>query len=351
MKEPKKPNSFDFKNQSEYKEAYNEYVEERTLYEKYQEQQLIEAKAAKFFFWVKTALIALCGIILLSVILGSFYTVPERHVGIVKRFSEAISQSDPGFHFKIPFIDSIELMEFGIRKYELSMPVATIAKKDGGEAELQLPSTVTVAANWNVPKEHAIEIFRTYGGMAQFDDRVLDQRFIRSTKAHFSKHSIEHIISNRESIRAAIESVLRTDLASKSVILSDFSIKDIQFNQGIKNAILQKQQAKLQAEKEKHTLEQQNLTAQQQVNTANAERDSAKAIADGKAYAVEVEAEAEAKAIRMKGEAEAAAIKAKARALKNNPLIVELTHQQQWNGQYPSTMMGEGSNILWNMQK
>lgn len=344
MLEPTKPNRDDYPSDFDFKSAQRDFLKDQ---KKYKEKLAREEKIKLVY---KYSIFAFIGLIVLMFALGSFYTVPERHVGIVKRFGEAIDQTNPGIHYKIPMFDSIELMEIGIRKYEITMPVATISKGQA-EAELQLPSHVTIAANWNIPEKNALEIFRTYGGLEQFEDRVLDPRVIRSTKAEFSKHSIEHIISNRESIRVKIADPLRVDLSQRNVTLSDFSIKDIKFNAGIQKAILQKQQAKLEAEKEKHTLEQQNLTAQQQVNTANAERDSKKSIADGNAYKIRTEAKAEADAIRLKGEAEAAAIKAKAAALKNNPLIVDLTHQQQWNGQYPSTMMGEGSNILWNMQK
>ena len=80
-----------------------------------------------------------------------------------------------------------------------------------------------------------------------------------------------------------------------------------------------------------------------------ANRDAAKAISEGKAYAVRIEAEAEADAIRLKGSAEAEAIQKKADSLKQSDLLVEYVRAQQWNGQLPQTIMGEGQNILWNM--
>ena len=63
---------------------------------------------------IKTSTIVLpaIGIILaLIVIFGSVYTVNEGHIGIVKRFSEAKEQVNPGLHFKVPFIDSVEEIE------------------------------------------------------------------------------------------------------------------------------------------------------------------------------------------------------------------------------------------------
>ena len=86
----------------------------------------------------------------------------------------------------------------------------------------------------------------------------------------------------------------------------------------------------------KHKLAKQALTAQQEVNTAKAKADGIKAIA-----------KAEADAIALKGAAEATAIDAKAKALRDNPLIVELTKAQNWNGNLPSsyTAMGDAGAL------
>ena len=101
-----------------------------------------------------------------------------------------------------------------------------------------------------------------------------------------------------------------------------------------------KQTEKNLADAEVFKLEKQNLEAQRAVNTANAE-----------AQSITVKAKAEADAIKLKGEAEAKAIEAKSKALQGNPLIVELTKAQQWNGALPTYSLGEGSNFLLDMRK
>lgn len=127
-------------------------------------------------------------------------------------------------------------------------------------------------------------------------------------------------------------------------------IENIIFPENYMNSIETKQTEKNLADAEKHKLERQKLEAQRAVNTAEAERDSAKAIADGKAYSILKEAESEAKAIQLKGKAEAEAIFAKADAIKSNATIVDYTRARRWNGQLPATIMGDGQNVLWNMK-
>ncbi|MYJ52605.1 MAG: prohibitin family protein, partial [Gammaproteobacteria bacterium] len=85
----------------------------------------------------------------------SIYTVNEGHVGIVKRFSKAIEQVDPGLHLKVPFVDSVEVIEVRQRKNSEDLAAATAN---------QLPVTATVSINWTVDKSSAMDLFIRYGG-------------------------------------------------------------------------------------------------------------------------------------------------------------------------------------------
>ena len=56
----------------------------------------------------KTIITAVVAVI---IFFSSVYTVNEGHIGIVKRFSEAKEQVNPGLHFKVPFIDSVKKLK------------------------------------------------------------------------------------------------------------------------------------------------------------------------------------------------------------------------------------------------
>ncbi|WP_298636686.1 hypothetical protein [uncultured Umboniibacter sp.] len=65
--------------------------------------------------------------------------------------------------------------------------------------------------------------------------------------------------------------------------------------------------------------------------------------ADAQAQAIIKVAEAEAQATRLRGEAEAESIEARGAALKSNPLIVDLTEAERWDGALPSMMLSDGA--------
>jgi regulator of protease activity HflC (stomatin/prohibitin superfamily) len=262
--------------------------------------------------------------VVLIILASSVYTVNEGHIGIVKRFSEAKEQVNPGLHFKVPFIDSVEEIEVRTRKNEERMASST---------KEQMPVTVSVSVNWTVDKTAALELFRQYGGLSQFESRILDPRFRSATKDVIPRFDAEKLIQDRASAIQAIEANLIEEMKEFPVTVDNIQIENIQLPAKYLTSIETKQTEKNLAAAEEHKLARQNLEAQRDVNTAKARADGIRAVAI-----------AEAEAIRIKGLAEAEAITAKAKALGNNPLIVKLTEAQNWDGKLPATMLG-GQNM------
>ena len=268
---------------------------------------------------------------LLLVAILSVYTVPEGHVGIVKRFSEAKSQVNPGLHFKLPFVDTVEEIEFRTRKNEEKMASST------GE---QMPVTVEVSVNWTIDKDAALDLFRQYGGLSQFENRILDPRFRSATKQVIPKYKAEQLIQDRTSAINGIEQALIEEMANFPVTVDNVQIENIGLPPKYLASIETKQTAKNLADAENHNLEKQRLVSLQGVNTA-----------DAKAQGILKVAKAEAEAIILKGKAEAEAIEAKGKALRNNGLIVELTKAQVWDGKLPQTVMGDSAMPIMDMRK
>ena len=260
----------------------------------------------------------------------SFYTIEEGHVGIVKRFNQAKNQVNPGLHFKAPFIDAIELMEIRTRKNEERMPSSTSE---------QMPVSVHVSVNWTVDKGAALDLYRKYGGLAQFEARILDPRFRSAAKAVIPRFKAEQLIQDRSSAINQIEETLLKEMAGFPVRVDNVLIENISLPSKYIESIETKQTEKNLADAENHKLERQRLKALQKVNTADAE-----------AQGIIMIANAEASSIKLKGEAEAFAISAKSKALKNNPLIVKLTEAQRWDGSLPKTIMGDSATPIIDMR-
>lgn len=273
---------------------------------------------------------------------AAFYTIDEGHVGIVKRFGEAREQVNPGLHFKIPFADTVEELEIRTRKNQERLKAAT---------HEQMPVEAEVSVNWTVNRSEAFELFKLYGGLDQFESRILDPRLRSAAKEALAKYKAEQIIQTRGQVIADIEAELLETMREFPVKLDSVQIENLILPAKYLQSIEIKQTEKNLAAAEMHKLERQKLEAQREVNTAEAQRDAEKARADGAAYAIITEAQAQAEAIRLTGAAEAEAMRLKAEALANSARLVEYVKAQQWDGKLPSTVMGEGQSVLWNMQE
>ncbi|BDY04311.1 SPFH domain-containing protein [Ferrimonas sp. YFM] len=298
--------------------------------------------SAKTQLATKAAPIAI-GLFLLGVVITStFYTVDEGHVGIVKRFGQAQQQVNPGLHVKIPLADSVQKLEIRTRKNVETLKAAT---------HEQMPVDVDVSINWTVIRSEAFDLYRNYGGLDQFENRILDPRLRSAAKDAIARYKAEEIVQNRGKVIAKIEENVISTMSEFPVKLDSVQIENLVLPQKYLQSIETKQTEKNLAAAEKHRLERQKLEAQREVNTAEAKRDAEKARADGNAYAILTEAQAEAEAIKVKGLAEAEAMREKAGAIAQSPLLVEYVRAQNWDGKLPSTMMGSEQNVLWNLDQ
>ena len=277
----------------------------------------------------KHAVYAVVALFALIVATDSIYTVQEGHVGIVKRFSKAVAQVDPGLHIKYPFVDSIEAIEVRQRKNTEQLAAAT---------ENQLPVTAEVSVNWTVDKSSAMDLFVEYGGLDQFENRILDPKLRSAAKAAISRFPADQLIRNRQAAVSAIMDGMTAALEAFPVTVNSPQIENLELPETYLEAVQQKERAREDAEREKHTLEQQRLIALQAVNSAEANATAKRLEADAEAYRVLTEATAEADAIRLVTE-----------QLGKSPEYVELVRAKRWDGVLPRTVLGEGVGALLSM--
>ena len=321
---------------------------ENWLYKEWREQDVNEDNQPITSFKIvtewKIKRIVTTGVLLFIVMplaLSSFFFTQEGTIDVIRTTGKVTDALKPGLHFKWPIFQARQTINIQPRKYVLVLQASTTGKNKNGETELQMPSMVTVAGNWNVDPdpEKVKQIVAKYGSIAQFEDRILDPRVREVTLGVFPKNTIEQVITDRSAISTAIYDQLAADLSSFPVQFTDMQVAEVKWHKRIEGAVLSKQDAKLKRDEEAYKLEKQNLVAQQGVNTAKADAEGIKLRSIENAAAIERE-----------GLAEAAAIKAKSAALKSNPLLVQLTHEQQWDGKLPTTMMGGGQGILMDIR-
>lgn len=280
---------------------------------------------------IATGALAFIALLAFIVAWTSFFVTSEGHVDVVKRFSKATYTTEPGLNFKIPLVDTTTTIEVRTRKNSEEMQAATSE---------QMPVQIIASMNWTAKKSDVLNLFKDYGSLDQFEQRVIDPRFRAIVKESVAKFKAEDTISKRDLVTLKVKDALIQSIGDLPIEISAINIENIELPANYLKSIETKQTEKNLADAEVFKLEKQKLEAQRAVNTADAE-----------AQSIKLKATAEAEAINLKGQAEAKSIEAKGKALQGNPLIIELTKAQNWNGSYLTTGIGQGTNVLMDIRK
>jgi regulator of protease activity HflC (stomatin/prohibitin superfamily) len=268
-------------------------------------------------------------IALLLLVFSTYFTIDQGERGVILHNGAIVGEAEPGLHFKMPIITSIEKISVQIQK-------ESFAKTAEGDARMQAysrdqqPATIALSVNYHVTDASAV--YAQYGSLAGMQSRVINPKTYEQLKNVFGQFDAADAIQKRASLNAEVYAAIRGAVRGP-VVIDSVQIEDISFSQQYEGAV----EARMQA-----------IVKQQQ-----AEADKQKRIIDADASAYEVKAAADAKAhqIEVQGAAEAGAIKARGDALRDNPGLPMLTAAEKWNGVLPTTMVPGNALPFLNLPK
>lgn len=273
------------------------------------------------------------GVIGLSTLFGSFYTVEQGERGIVTRFGAVASVEQPGLHFKLPYIET---------SHYLNVRTNTSRWELAAYSSDQQPAKLGVSISWHI-NEHAVEdIFNNYKTEEAVEQRVVGPRFAKAVKDVFGQYTAKDAIQKRMLLGTQIEEAARKAFGADLTVES-LQVENIDYSQAYENAVEARMLAEVEVAKLKQREASEEVAARITVIQAKAQADSTLAMQKATAEGVLVNAHAKAEATQLQGEAEAAAIKAKGDALSKNPSLVALTKAERWDGVLPKTMLPNAS--------
>lgn len=275
----------------------------------------------------KIIFFTILGILLITVLFGSFFRVQSGQEAVLLTWGKASEQSiGAGLHFKIPIAQDVVKFDVKTSKYETD---AAAASKD-----LQDVAT-TITVNYHLESKSVPTIYSQIG--IDYETKLIQPMVQDSVKAVTAQFTAEQLITQRSSVSSQILSGLRERLNQRGILVEEISITNFEFSQVFSQAIETKVTAEQNALAEQNKLKQIEFQAQQRVAQANGEREATIALAEGQAQATKLNAEAEAEKIRLQNQ-----------ELAKSPQYVELIKWQQWNGQLPQWyMVGDsGAQLL-----
>lgn len=277
------------------------------------------------------ARIAAAAAVLLAIIVAfdGYFTVQQYQRTVVTRFGQLTYVAEPGFHFKLPFVDATRPFRIDITDVAPDKAVNTYTI-DNQEVD------ILFNVYYRVPVDQVAFI---YQNVSDARERLYIMAVDR-LKVEMGKVNVTSVAEKRGQLRDAVKAVLQNDAKSLGIEVTDFQLTNLQYDEGFRNAVKNAavQKANIEAvEYQRQQAEKAAETARiQAIGQANAARETARGAADARV----LQATAEAKAIQLQGEAQAAAIQAQAEALKANPELVNLRRAERWDGKLPTAIYG-----------
>lgn len=273
---------------------------------------------------------AFVGVVGITVVGGSWYTVDQGERGVMLRNGAITGVADPGLGFKMPIVDRV--VDIDVRSQAKLYENILAYSRDQQTAGLD------VSVNFRVPADQVAVVYENYGSVAALSSRLLDRQVMDLTKNVFGQFNAVTAIQDRTRLVADVQMAIQESVIGP-IIIESVQIENIDFSDAYENSIEQRMLAEVEVQKVRQNAEREKVQAEIKVIQAEAT-----------AKARIAQATAEAEAIMLTGNAEAEAIKARGDALNENPNLIGLVQAERWDGKLPTTMLPNSTVPFMNMK-
>jgi regulator of protease activity HflC (stomatin/prohibitin superfamily) len=226
---------------------------------------------------------------------------------------------EPGLHWRTPFIDKLVIVPTLVRSYETSddpnssnanyTDIPVTAQTIDGQ-QIQIKYTVL----FRIPPSEAVNIVQNIGFIQQVVENVVKAHSRNLSRLWAQRYTAEELFSG-EGIFAyqdAVREAMATDLARYGIVLDDFLVRKVDFDEEYIRAIEQQQIAQEAIE-----------TASYNAEAAEYERDRQIRLSEAEAERTRLLAEADAERQRLLADSEAYSIQVRGQALQEYPEVIQ----------------------------
>jgi regulator of protease activity HflC (stomatin/prohibitin superfamily) len=249
------------------------------------------------------------GLIALTVVGGSFYTVDQGERGVILRNGAVVGTAEPGLGFKLPIVDSVR--EINVQTQARVYKDVMVYSRDQQNAGLQ------VSVNYRLASDKVEKIYSEFGGQDGIVSRLLDRQVPEEVKNVFGRFNAVTAIQERARLGMEIQDAIQKAASNTMLIVESVQVENIDFSDAYEKSIEQRMLAEVEVQKVQQNAEREKVQAEIAV----------------------IQAKAQADAVKLQGDAEAHAINARGRALRDNPALIELVQAEKWDGKLPTTMV------------
>ena len=234
-------------------------------------------------FGITLGVIAL---LLVVVAFSSIYVVKENQYACVFRFSESVdTTANPGLHFKIPFIDSVQYFTKATQLYDI--PPSEVLTSD------KQNMTVDCYILWSISDPQ--QFYRALGTSSKAEERLnaITYNALKTAMGTLAQADIINMKdgAERNEIYESIATVVDTQAKTYGIHVEDVKIKQFDLPDSNLNAVYQRMISERNQMAEKYTAEgnydatliRNEVDKEVNITVSNAEAEAAKLVAEGEA--------------------------------------------------------------------
>jgi regulator of protease activity HflC (stomatin/prohibitin superfamily) len=163
--------------------------------------------------------------LVLSAILGSFFTVDTAQVAIITRFGKFLRVANPGLNWKWPMIDKIA-GRISLRVNQITLTMETKTKDN-------VFVTIPISVQNRVRPENAFDAFYKLSNPAQQIQAYVEQVIL----GHVPGMTLDEVFASQSGIAAAVKQELDADMAGFGYEIVNVLVTDIVPDAKVKSAM------------------------------------------------------------------------------------------------------------------
>ena len=169
--------------------------------------------------------LAVVALILLIVILSSFFTVRTAEVAVITRFGKFLRVADPGLNFKVPLFDKVT----GIVSLRVNQITLTMETKTKDNVFVTIPLSV----------QNRVRPEKVYDAYYKLSDPVAQiKSYVEQViLGHVPGMTLDEVFASQSSIAAAVKQELDADMATFGYEIVNVLVTDIVPDQKVKSAM------------------------------------------------------------------------------------------------------------------
>jgi regulator of protease activity HflC (stomatin/prohibitin superfamily) len=164
-------------------------------------------------------------VIVLFVILGSFFTVSTAEVAVITRFGKFLRIADPGLNWKSPFFDSVA----GLVSLRVNQITLTMETKTKDNVFVTIPISV----------QNRVRPEKVYDAYYKLSDPVAQiKSYVEQViLGHVPGMTLDEVFASQSSIAAAVKQELDADMALFGYEIVNVLVTDIVPDEKVKSAM------------------------------------------------------------------------------------------------------------------